>query len=135
MASSSTSTTGTNKKVRRKVGLVRRPSREEQYEGPVRYCHHNLLAPRWTSWSEGNPGRRFYGCPNYYEDGGCGYFEWHDGVFGQRENEVIKDLLNDIDKLYDENKQLKKGNPCSKWYEELVALFNVLFESLICIDK
>ena len=35
-------------------------------------------------------------------------------MFGERENEVIKDLLNDIDKLYEENKQLRKGNACVK---------------------
>ncbi|KAK4270797.1 hypothetical protein QN277_019567 [Acacia crassicarpa] len=106
MQSDSTSTRGGKKKSRRKVVFLRRPSREEHYEGSIRYCHHNLLAPWWTSWSEGNPGRRFYGCQNYYQDGGCGLFEWHDGVFRDRENAVIKDLLTDIDKLYDENNQL-----------------------------
>ncbi|KAK4267181.1 hypothetical protein QN277_023997 [Acacia crassicarpa] len=122
MASSSTSTTGRVGKSRRKVVLVRRPSRGEQYEGRRRYCYNILLAPRWTLWSEGNPGRRFYRCRNYYQDGGCGYFEWHDGGFGERENEVIKELLNDIDNLYEENSHLRRGDACPKWYEELVAL-------------
>ncbi|KAK4278225.1 hypothetical protein QN277_016099 [Acacia crassicarpa] len=121
MASSSTST-GRAERARRKVVLLRRHSRKEQYEGPRRYCHHNLLAPRWISWSEGNPSRRFYGCRNYYQDGGCGYFEWHDGGFGARANEEIKELLNDIDNLYEENNHLRRGDACAKWYEDLVAL-------------
>ncbi|KAK4271254.1 hypothetical protein QN277_019972 [Acacia crassicarpa] len=120
--SSSTSARGRTQKSRRKIVFVRRHSREEHYEGPIRYCHHNLLAPRWMSWSEGNPGRRFYGSPNYYQDGGCGYFEWHDGVFGDRENAVIKDLLTDIDKLYEENNHLRRGNACARNYQDAVAV-------------
>ncbi|KAK4283021.1 hypothetical protein QN277_000024 [Acacia crassicarpa] len=122
MELSSMSTIGGNEKQRRKVVFMRRPSREEQYEGSMQYCHHNLLAPWWTSWSDGNPGRRFYGFRNSYQDGGCRYFKWHDDGFGERENVVIKDLLNDINKLYKENKQLRRGNACGKLYEGLLHL-------------
>ncbi|KAK4275694.1 hypothetical protein QN277_018733 [Acacia crassicarpa] len=64
---------------------------------------------RWTAWTDGNPGRRFYGCPFYYQDGGCGYFAWHDNEFGERANTVIKELLDDIDKLYVENCSLRRA--------------------------
>ena len=63
MASSSSSTTGVNKK---RVKLIK-PSRENHYEGEPIMCNHMVVAPRWTSWSDDNPGRRFYGCP-YYND-------------------------------------------------------------------
>ena len=41
-----------------------------EYAGPVKYCRCNmggrrLKAVRWTSWTDENPGRRFYGCKNY----------------------------------------------------------------------
>ena len=40
-------------------------------------------------------------------------------MFGERENEVIKDLLNDMDMLYEEN---QKYNACRRWYEEVFGL-------------
>ncbi|KAK4253503.1 hypothetical protein QN277_010167 [Acacia crassicarpa] len=67
-----------------------------------------MVASRWTVWANGNPGRRFYGCPYYYQDGGCRFFAWHDNEFGERANSVIKELLDDIDKLYDENCFLRR---------------------------
>ena len=63
MTSSASSTTGVNK---RRVKLVK-PSRENHYEGEPILCNHMVVAPRWTSWSDDNPGRRFYGC-RYYND-------------------------------------------------------------------
>ncbi|XP_028788911.1 uncharacterized protein LOC114744929 [Neltuma alba] len=107
MPSSSSSTTGRS---RRRVCLLRQPSREDDYEGPRKYCHHRMVAPKWTAWTKANPGRRFYGCHYYDQDGGCGYFAWHDAKFGERVNTVIKELLDNIDKLYDENSELQRGN-------------------------
>ena len=51
---------------RRRVTLLRSSSRELKYEGEPRYCRHGV-APRWTSWTDENPGRRFYGCRYYYD--------------------------------------------------------------------
>lgn len=58
----------------------------------------------------------------FFQDGGCGFFAWHDGELGQRANTVINELLNDVDKLYEENKKLRRGNDHSSIYEELVAI-------------
>ncbi|XP_028802414.1 uncharacterized protein LOC114757506 [Neltuma alba] len=123
MASSSSSSTA---RYRRRVALLRQPSREDNYEPPMRYCHHGLVAPRWTAWTDNNPGRRFYGCPNYDQDGGCGYFSWHDGDFGERANIVIKELLDDIDRLYDESSKNQRGEHGRRLSEELNVIHSEL---------
>ena len=38
----------------------------------------------------------------------CGFFDWHDNKFGLRENNVILELLDDIDQLYNENMMLRR---------------------------
>ena len=62
MAFSSSSST---EKAKRRIYLLRESSREVHYEGPMMYCKHGLKAHRWTSWTDVNPGRRFYGCRFY----------------------------------------------------------------------
>ncbi|KAK4273661.1 hypothetical protein QN277_017007 [Acacia crassicarpa] len=119
MASSSSSSTA---RCRRRVVLLRQSSREDDYEPLRRYCYHRMVASRWTSWTDGNPGRRFYGCPYYYQDGGCGFFAWHDNEFGERANTVIKELLDNIDKLYDENFILRRAEHGQIVSEELDAI-------------
>ena len=37
----------------------------------------------------------------------CGFFDWHDARFCPRAYEVIGELLDDIDQLYDENVSLR----------------------------
>ena len=61
------SLSSTSARERRRITLIRETSREDSYEGPLRLCKHNLVAPRWTSWTNDNPGRRFYGCRYYYD--------------------------------------------------------------------
>ncbi|KAG8366582.1 hypothetical protein BUALT_Bualt17G0094900 [Buddleja alternifolia] len=43
--------------------------------GPT--CHCGLRPYLKTSWTDANPGRRFYSCPNYQRNG-CNYFVWED---------------------------------------------------------
>ncbi|KAK4277114.1 hypothetical protein QN277_015163 [Acacia crassicarpa] len=123
MTSSSSSSTA---RCRRRVVLLQQPSREDDYEGPKRYCYHRMVASRWTAWTDGNPGRRFYGCPYYYQDEGCGFFAWHDNEFGERANTVIKELLDDIDKLYDENSFLRRAEHGQRMSEELDVIHSDL---------
>ena len=47
-----------------------RKSVELDYEGQPIFCNcrargNGVKAAKWTSWTEGNPGIRFYGCANY----------------------------------------------------------------------
>ncbi|KAK4274656.1 hypothetical protein QN277_017847 [Acacia crassicarpa] len=94
---------------RRRVARLRRESRELQYEGPRKICHCGIVAPLCTSWTEQNPGRRFFGCRNYQHNNGCGFFQWHDGQMGERSTEVINELLGYVDRLYDDNAMQGRG--------------------------
>jgi len=58
-----------------------------------RFCFCGLPSPRRTSWTQINPGRRFYGCARYKEASKCKYFKWIDEKFSDRATEVILDLL------------------------------------------
>ncbi|KAF8013798.1 hypothetical protein BT93_I1602 [Corymbia citriodora subsp. variegata] len=57
------------------------------------FCYCGLPSPRRTSWTQMNPGRRFYECTRYREGSKCKYFKWIDAKFSNRVIEVILDLL------------------------------------------
>lgn len=59
----------------------------------------------WTSWSETNPGRRFFSCSKFRERG-CGFFVWHDPQMCDRAKIVINDLKSENKILL--NKELNK---------------------------
>ncbi|KAK4601986.1 hypothetical protein RGQ29_011183 [Quercus rubra] len=44
---------------------------------PMR-CYCNKKPIIVVSWISDNPGRRFYGCPNYWVGGKCRFFQWYD---------------------------------------------------------
>ncbi|XP_057801455.1 uncharacterized protein LOC131016752 [Salvia miltiorrhiza] len=67
------------------------------------YCRcefegRRLQAPRITSWTDDNPGRRFYGCRNWRMKN-CGFFVWYDEPMCERAREVINYLKNENMKL------------------------------------
>ncbi|KAE8815759.1 hypothetical protein D1007_06819 [Hordeum vulgare] len=70
-----------------------------EYE-PAKMCHCNprRKAPRWISWSEMNPGRRYYACVDAMH-GGCGFVEWHDPPLPKFFSDLIGDLRNEVRKL------------------------------------
>ncbi|XVF71180.1 hypothetical protein PTKIN_Ptkin12aG0015700 [Pterospermum kingtungense] len=45
--------------------LVTSSHREYIYDGEECFCQCKKLAPRRTSWTDANPGRRFYGCADF----------------------------------------------------------------------
>ncbi|CAF2154882.1 unnamed protein product [Brassica napus] len=78
-----------------------------------KFCFCGIPASFTKSWTDKNPGRLFYGCSRYQEQG-CGFFEWHDEgeVTGwpkrslieardeiRQKNIEIKRLMNTVDML------------------------------------
>ncbi|XP_050215378.1 uncharacterized protein LOC126666603 [Mercurialis annua] len=41
-------------------------------------CRCGDLSILRTSWTEANPGRRFFGCNRYENGGRCDFFQWFD---------------------------------------------------------
>ncbi|KAL6555163.1 hypothetical protein OROGR_006421 [Orobanche gracilis] len=62
-------------------------------------CKCGVASPLVTSWSKENPGRRFYGCGRYEEDGRrkCTFFIWHDNEANARDKKLIAALLRKLD--------------------------------------
>ncbi|KAH1082169.1 hypothetical protein J1N35_021930 [Gossypium stocksii] len=81
--------------------------KEYAYDGPAVKCHCNKLAPRDASWSDLNPGRRFYGCLNF-RDGGCDFFKWYDGKMYDHATELLHRLRDSERNLLKENLALRK---------------------------
>ncbi|XP_058776614.1 uncharacterized protein At4g04775-like [Vicia villosa] len=57
-------------------------------------CRCGLDAPLMTSWTDSNPGRRFYGCGMYKIQGykRCNHFVWYDEEMDPRAKEMISTL-------------------------------------------
>lgn len=52
-------------------------------------CNCGVPASQLTSTKDGpNKGREFYGCPNYAEGGGCGFFQWKKPQPKQKKREL-----------------------------------------------
>ncbi|XP_058733936.1 uncharacterized protein LOC131605617 [Vicia villosa] len=70
-------------------------------------CHCGLDAPLMTSWTDTNPGRRFYGCGMYKLQGfkKCSNFVWLDEEMNTGAKEVISSLIHNLE----EEKQRAKN--------------------------
>ncbi|CAN1179039.1 hypothetical protein LINPERPRIM_LOCUS36866 [Linum perenne] len=64
---------------------------------PLCRCHE--LTVLRTSWTEDNPGRRFFTCSRRYEarKAKCDFFMWADDSFEDLPKEVINGLLRKLD--------------------------------------
>jgi len=78
-------------------------------------CFHGLLLTLKTSWSDNNPGRRFWSCP-YYGSRKCKYFRWRDDVVNERYKFVIHKL---VKKMKDINELLVANEKKIKEMEEI----------------
>ncbi|XP_028803228.1 uncharacterized protein LOC114758343 [Neltuma alba] len=99
---------------RRRVAFLRGRSQDTENDRQARNCRCGMVAPLRTSWTEMNPGRRFYGCPNYLQGGGYGYFHWHDEEMGERAMEVINELIGHVERLYEENRRQRNRDDETK---------------------
>ncbi|XP_050229272.1 uncharacterized protein LOC126678415 [Mercurialis annua] len=80
-------------------------NRDRRLRAPV--CNCCNIAKIYTSWKETNPGRRFYGCPNYHVGGGCGFFRWIDPEIGERLMVLLNELHNERLMLRRDNRRLR----------------------------
>ncbi|XP_074378300.1 uncharacterized protein LOC141719829 [Apium graveolens] len=62
-----------------------------------------------TSWTDANPGRRFWGCFRYMEQrsNACNFHLWFDPPMCQRSRMIIPGLLRRIEKLEEEAEKLE----------------------------
>ena len=77
-----------------------------EYEPGV-YCHCSAKAPRWISWSDKNPGRRYYTCENA-RFGGCKFFLWHEELPTPFLCQLLLDLRDTVYNLKIEKNAMKK---------------------------
>ncbi|PHU30493.1 hypothetical protein BC332_02586 [Capsicum chinense] len=79
-------------------------------------CNHGLLLHLKTSWSDNNPKRIFWSCPNYGSNK-CNFFLWRDGVVDERSKFIIPKL---VKKVKDMNEIWK----IMKTKEELIGVYS-----------
>lgn len=68
---------------------------------PTRICNCGITLPLKTSWTDQNPGRRWWGCNT------CRFFEWFDPEMCPRSTSLIPGILRSKNKVEEENKRLK----------------------------
>ncbi|KAK8601565.1 hypothetical protein V6N12_051395 [Hibiscus sabdariffa] len=68
-------------------------------ETGVPICRCGLKAKIATSWTDDNPGRRFFGYKYYGREGHCRFFAWYDATLTPRARVVIVGLLRKVKKM------------------------------------
>ncbi|KAH1045768.1 hypothetical protein J1N35_036552, partial [Gossypium stocksii] len=81
------------------ANVVTSSQKKYAYDGRAVKCHCNKLAPRDTSWSDLNLGRRFYGCSDFR----------YDGKMCARVTELLRQLRDSEGNLLKENLALRKN--------------------------
>ncbi|KAH0635832.1 hypothetical protein KY289_035747 [Solanum tuberosum] len=70
-------------------------------------CKHGILLQMQTSWSDRNPGRRFWSCP-HYEAMNCNFFRWRDKErVDERSRFILLKLVNRIKELEEKCERVK----------------------------
>lgn len=73
---------------------------------PAQICFCKAKAPRLISWSDLNPGRRYYKC-GANTGPGCTFWKWADPEIPPFLNQLIRDLRDNVRELKNENANLK----------------------------
>ncbi|KAK8523230.1 hypothetical protein V6N12_047758 [Hibiscus sabdariffa] len=67
---------------------------ESETTNMIPVCNCGIPAEMRTSWTKANPGRRFFGCPNFgKKTRKCHFFKWFDPEIDDRPRVVILGLL------------------------------------------
>ncbi|GMY33460.1 hypothetical protein FCV25MIE_28702 [Fagus crenata] len=108
-------------------GLMPSSSTSSSLSSRIRLCHCREKLVKVTSWTAQNPGRRFYGCVNYWSSNECYYFEWADDVICEHSKEVICEQMEKIASLSVElAKSKNRENAVSVKAEKLKIKLNVV---------
>ncbi|WOH01022.1 hypothetical protein DCAR_0520400 [Daucus carota subsp. sativus] len=87
-----------------------------------------------TSWTDANPGRRFWGCSQYVRNRSrdCNFHMWHDPAVGDRAKNIIPGLLRRIQRLEDEI--MRRRNKEKMLFIWLIsALVIICFLVIVCV--
>ncbi|WVZ83144.1 hypothetical protein U9M48_030317 [Paspalum notatum var. saurae] len=68
---------------------------------PTVFCRCRLKSLRRISWSDGNPGRRFFRCRRCRTPSDYGFFSWIDDEYPQFLKDLLLDLRNAVWSLKD----------------------------------
>ncbi|KAL0855196.1 hypothetical protein Bca101_060348 [Brassica carinata] len=68
-------------------------------------CHCGIKSSIRKAWTDKNPGRLFYGCDRYQEDG-CNFFEWYDD--GEVTGWPKRSLLEARDELRQKDREIRR---------------------------
>ncbi|KAI4992855.1 hypothetical protein ZWY2020_007168 [Hordeum vulgare] len=122
MASSGSSSSAARPSSRRGFGAPMR--------SPVRYRHGPLdyepadvydckeKAAMWISWSDDNPGRRYFNCMRF-KRGGCDYFSWRDDPI---KDPFLKQLIVDLrDRVWMLERMNERLHSAARTGEEEIA--------------
>ncbi|KAK9049677.1 hypothetical protein SSX86_031354 [Deinandra increscens subsp. villosa] len=85
----------------------------------VCYCGHQTTIR--TSWTDANPGRRFYSCAQ--KESSCNFFLWVDPPMCRRAVEIIPGLLRSINELQSVAKRIETSNRRMK----IILVFCLLY--------
>ncbi|KAK9928703.1 hypothetical protein M0R45_025828 [Rubus argutus] len=75
----------------------------------TRYCYCGVLAKQFVSWTDEDPGRRFWSCNKYKPEGNehCNLFMWIDPPWCPRASSVIKGLQRNRNILQNQLRSLR----------------------------
>ncbi|KAJ1382624.1 Zinc finger, GRF-type [Sesbania bispinosa] len=64
-----------------------------------KFCTCGVNCKLQTSWTEKNPGRRFFGCGNYGSVEACNFFSWYDPPTSERATKILWSIMQKNEKL------------------------------------
>nr|XP_023907372.1 uncharacterized protein LOC112019078 [Quercus suber]POF17220.1 hypothetical protein CFP56_56103 [Quercus suber] len=94
------------------------------------YCPSPQKPVLVVSWTDNNPGRRFYGCPNYWIGKKCKFFQWVDDEICEHEKVLIPEMRQRILRLQAEVSTCKKRE---KWLTVCLILALLLCGICLCV--
>nr|XP_043613573.1 uncharacterized protein LOC122585513 isoform X1 [Erigeron canadensis] len=92
------------------------------------FCWCGKQAILRTSWTDRNPGRRFYACPK--EGSKCRFIGWHDPEMCQRATKIIPGLLRSKNRV---ERQLKQRYEQVKRLKIMLLLASIVILFLVSL--